>query len=458
MLDNVLHMYRNAYYAMPQSLKTFLGGLYGSMPLSVRFGKCYDQHLKILREFEGYDDQQQLDFVFNKTQETLVFAEQNIPFYRKRFQQYGVSSGSFKDLSDLAKFPSISKQEIIANIDDLYTDRFEKPAEYFTGGSTSEPTKFYLPFSTSRGKEKAYVNYMFSHMGYRYRDRTVLLKGRETADPAKDIFWDYEPVDNYLCISSNYLQKRYIETILAEVKRFRPGFFFGYSSAVCDFIKACINVGIDSLAGIRSVFLVSEVLHDEQLKMIQEFFGCDVLLQYGHSERCSFAYTINKKRYHFYNSYGLTRSVDSEIVVSSFDNFVMPFINFKTNDYLAGEVVCFDQSDVARSADDIEGRIQEYLVTKDGRLISIVVMGAGHFSNLLDVEAIQYQQDIPGKARLLVQAKPGVNIDKKSLEDELLLHTNDALDFTVEVVDVIEKSSRGKRVLCKQKLDVNQYM
>ncbi len=442
---------------MPQSLKTFLGGLYGSIPLEVRFGKQYSVHKKLLFEYEQWSDNKKIDFIYNKTLETLLFAEKNIPFYQKKFLESGVSAVDFKELSDIKLFPNLLKSDIKNHLDDLYTDKYSKPAEYFTGGSTSQPTKFYLPFASSRGKEKVYVNHMFSRFGYKYRDATVLLKGRETAKPDKNIYWDYEPVDNYLCVSSNYLQTAYINEILGGIKKFRPKYIFGYSSAVCDFIKACLNNGLEKLEGINGVFLVSEVLYTEQLELIQKFFCTDVLLQYGHSERCSFSYAVNRNNYNFYTSYGLTRSMDSELIVTSFDNFVMPFINYKTNDYLVGEASYIGASDVVSQVSDIEGRVQEYLITSDHRLISIVTMGAGHFSHLLNVETIQYQQSVPGEVTLLVQPKPSVSIDTHALQSEMLKHTSDSIKFEIKIVSSIEKSSRGKRILCKQEIDISRY-
>lgn len=443
---------------MPQSLKTFIGGVYGSLPLKVRFGKHYGVHNKLLMEYEQWNEEKKIDFIYNKTLETLLFAENNIPFYQKTFLEFGVSSVDFKELSDIKLFPCIDKSDIKNHLKDLYTDKHSKPIEYFTGGSTSQPTKFYLPFASSRGKEKVYVNHMFSQLGYKYRDRTVLLKGRETATVNKNKYWDYEPVDNYLCVSSNYLQSEYINEILQEVKKFNASYFFGYTSAICDFIKTCINNGVDNLPGIKGVLIVSEVLYKEQLALIRDFFNCDVMLQYGHSERCSFAYNINKSDYKFYTSYGLTRNIESELVVTSFDNFVMPFINFKTNDYMVGNFKYVDNaSDVVSQVSDIEGRIQEYLVTKDGRLISIVTMGAGHFSNLLNVDAIQYQQKVAGEVTLLVQPKADTVVDANALRLEMSKHTKDGIKFAIHIVSVIEKSSRGKRVLCKQMIDLSKY-
>ncbi len=108
----ILHKHRGVYYKLPQSLKTFLGSLYGRIPLSVRFGKAYNIHTKIIEDFENASDQYKLDFMYKKTLETLLFAEANIPYYKNVFNEYNVSAKQFKSLDDIKLFPTLTKADI----------------------------------------------------------------------------------------------------------------------------------------------------------------------------------------------------------------------------------------------------------------------------------------------------------------------------------------------------------
>lgn len=458
MLDNILHLYRDFYYRMPQGPKTFLGTLYGNVPLEVRFGKPYRLHKRLLHQFEAADEQFQLDFLFNKTLETLQFAERYIPFYQRWFAEHEFSTRNFSQLSDLCRAPSISKTEVREHSDEMFTSQVQRPATYFTSGSTSVPVKFYLPLLSSRGKEKAYMNHVMEKCGgYRYRDRTVLLKGREVARPEKGTFWEREPVDNYLIVSSNSLIDRNCKAILNAIERFGARYFFGYPSSVLGFIRMVQRSGIETIPEIEGVMLVSENLYDEEVSIMQDFFRCPVLLQYGHSERTCMGYRINARPYDVLNSYGACRIVDGEIVGTSFDNFVMPFINYRTNDFVEGVRDRYPGTDIARSVDDVVGRLQEFLVTSDGRLISVCTMGAGHFSALESVRGIQYRQTEPGKAQLLAEREPGREIDTDLIRQQLEKHTGDSIRFTVVPCDEVPKSGRGKRVMCVQELDIEKY-
>lgn len=456
MFDNLAHMYKDFYYRLPQPVKNIAGNGYGKIPLHIRLGKRYSQHYQCAVEFSRMSDDRKLDFIFEKTKKTLTFAQTHIPYYKKLFSEAGFSHKSFQSFSDLKNIPPLTKDDIKAHLPNLYTKKFERAATYFTGGSTSVPMQYFHPLFESRAKEKAYLNYCFSACGYRYRDPTLLLKGRDIASGKADRYWDYEPVDNYLCLSSQHLNTSCINLMIEEATRFSPRFVFGYPSAVMDFIKACKGVGIHNLAGVKATFLASEKVYSEQLEFIEDFFNCTTLVHYGHSERCSFATKLSGQPFHFFGSYGLNLNIGGEIVTTSFDNHVMPFINYRTNDFFAGEVEYYSNSEVVKSCNDIEGRIQEYLVTKDGRLISICAMGAGHFSAIQSVGAIQYQQEIPGFARLIVESN-AAHIDLVTIKRQLESHTDDSIQFDVETVAEIERSSRGKRIMCVQKLNIDQY-
>lgn len=457
MFDSILHLHRGIYYRMPQFLKTFLGGSYALIPLNIRFGKCYRKHLDQIAMFEAKDQSWQLEYLLSQARSVIKFAEDHIPFYQKVFADQDVQSKQINDLSDLTRVPFLTKQDIKTNLSDLYTSCIEKPTPYFTGGGTSIPTKFYLPLYTSRAKERAYTDHIHGQIGYCYGDRTVLLKGRNVSCIEKNIFWEYDAVQRFLEISSNHLTSDHSAPILSRIRQFNPLYFNGYPSGVLSFINMAERAGIQRWPGVKGVILASENVYDEIIEKIRAFFGCPVLSHYGHTERACVGFKVDKKPYRFLGSYGITRIVDGEIVATSFDNWVMPFINYRTNDFVEGHVEYYPGTDIAISADRIVGRLQEFLVTKDHRLISICNMAAGHFSALEGIDAIQYRQTTPGYAELLVQSSRKEDVNSRLLKKQLETMSGNSIEFSIIFSNNIEKSSRGKRIMCVQELDVGKY-
>ena len=456
-VDSIFYIYKKTYLNLPNSIKTFLGELYGSIPLEIRFGSNYKEHKKILNHFEHSDKQFQLDYMFNKTYETLFFAYENIPYYTKIFDLHGFRIKDFKSLSDIKKVPFLTKEIISNEIDSLYTDKVDKLIAMHTGGSTFTPTTFYVPLNTSRAKEKAYTQYIFGQIGYRNRDKTLVLRDADTSDKKHEKYWAYENVSHYLKLSANHINVKYIVKMIDAIKKFKPKYIYGYPSSISFFINASKKVGINQITGIKGVILSSEIVFPEEIDKFKKFFGCHILSHYGHTERTSVGFRIDHQPYSFLNSYGLTRIIEDEIVTTSFDNFVMPLINYKTKDFVKGNSTFIEKSDVVQYVEDIEGRMQEYLVTKNGTLRSVMSIGIGHFDGYKYIEAAQYYQDKPGHLTIHLQSKYPEQVDTLKIIRDLEDFVKHEISFDVKFIDNIKKTPRGKWKSCIQKLNIEQY-
>jgi len=455
--DSILHQYQKAYYNLPCGVKKFLGALYGQVPVNIRFGKNFPIHQKIIEKFEKGDEQFKIDFQFNKTVETLQFAYDNIPYYRKLFDENSFKITDFKDFSDLKKIPRLTKEIIQKEIENLYTDKFDKPVKYFTGGSSSTPMKIYSPLSVSRAKEKAYILHTIGKIRYVYRDPVVHMMSRGKADESKRKYWEYQKVDNFLLISVLHLRKEFIKPIFEEIEKFKPKYFFGFPSAIVSFIKACSYIGIKKVDNIKGVVLYSESVSLENIDFIKSFFNAPIMSDYGHTERVIYAYRIDKENYNFMNSYGLTKIVDDEIVGTSFDNFVMPYINYSTRDYIIGDVNSYKGTDIVKSVSNIQGRIQEFVVTNENIVIPILTIGAGHFNSYDYIDKAQFYQDTPGKITLFIESSHPELVQKEKIVKQMHIQVNRKIDFEVKFIEKIAMTHRRKEILCIQKLDIEKY-
>jgi len=135
----------------------------------------------------------------------------------------------------------------------------------------------------------------------------------------------------------------------------------------------------------------------------------------------------------------------------------MPYINYKTQDYIEGEAKFYPGTSVVKEVEDIRGRIQEYLVTKEGNVISILSIGAGHYNSYDYVDQAQFYQDTPGKVTLFVQSEHPELVKKDLMKKQMENQVKGAIEFNIEFKDKIEKSKRGKRILVVQKLDVESF-
>jgi phenylacetate-CoA ligase len=106
----------------------------------------------------------------------------------------------------------------------------------------------------------------------------------------------------------------------------------------------------------------------------------------------------------------------------------------------------------------IEGRLQEFVVCRDERLISICALGAAHFDALAAVESMQFEQREPGRLILnIISGQPLAETARLAVCLAVEARTQQGCEVTVQVVRSIPRTSLGKHRMLVQHLDVQRY-
>jgi len=254
--------------------------------------------------------------------------------------------------------------------------------------------------------------------------------------------------------------------------RHRPRFIEAFPSALfplARWLAANPLPGFtDSLEG---VMLYSENVFEFQMAKFREVFHCPIVRHYGQSERVLMAATLpGDERYFFWPQYGYLELLDSAgrpvrrpgelgfVVGTSFDNAVMPFVRYRTGDLAMLSAHGHDDLPGYPACERIEGRLQEFLVCKDERLISITTLGVAHFPELSAVEAIQYEQHTPGEVVLKVVARPRLAEGQAAhIARAVREKTQGGCEVRVQHVDHIPRTDRGKFRMLVQNIDIHRY-
>jgi phenylacetate-CoA ligase len=207
------------------------------------------------------------------------------------------------------------------------------------------------------------------------------------------------------------------------------------------------------------------------MEKFREVFGCPIVSHYGHSERVLMAASMpDDDRYFFWPQYGWFELLDAQdrpvtqpgklgfVVGTSFDNKVMPFVRYRTGDL----AVLSDRGHPLLpgfpAVERIAGRLQEFVVCHDQRLVSITTLGVAHFPELASVEAIQYEQEQPGKVVLKVVGEtPLASEELHRIATAVEHKTQGGCDVKVIQVDGIARTPRGKARMLVQHLDIRRY-
>ena len=460
-------------------IKKILWPLIGLFPFSAFKSKNYKRHLKTLEYFETLSKDEIEKWKYDSLKKVINNAYENIPFYNKLYRANNFNPSSFKSLQDIELIPTISKKDIKNNLNRFISKKFNKNklVEKYSGGSTAAPLKFFLD-EKQDDLEPSYYEFIWKKYGYNFgKDKCVVIKGDKIARTKNGIFSlsKYNPVMKTLTFDSDYLNKiDYIGYYLEDINNLKSEVLFGYPSSIYQLAKT-IKASGRKAPKFRLILLASENTYTEQNNFMKEVFGSeDIFFHYGHSEQVLAAYKIfNSNELAFIPLYGHVELInDNKNILGRDDTSVgelvgtnysmgFPFIRFKTNDYAVNSTSknsMFSDNCVVNS---IEGRLQEYIVTKDKRLVSLCTMGGAHFSSISKALETQYIQKNPGFLTFHVvenKEDPFTKMDIKNIKREMDEKFEYSIDTSVKIVEKITKLPSNKKSMIKQYLNINEFL
>jgi phenylacetate-CoA ligase len=469
-LEDALYPLLKRYIGAPDWVKNSIGRAYSWMPESLRVGPAAQQFRAELADPRADAIGRR---AADKLMATLHWSCETVPAYRG-FRRLLAQTDNPREI--LARLPVTGKDELKRDVR-RYVSEAMPPSQrlrMFTGGSTANPMEFYLQRNVSRSREYAYMEAFRARIGANAGNIVLALRGRTvpTASIPGGKLWMYEPIKKQLIFSSDHLEERYMPRYAEALERLRPTVIEAFPSALYPLARWLdSNPALHFVEHLKGVMLFSENAYEFQLRLFRKVFRCPVLTHYGHSERVLMAASMpDDDCYFFWPLYGHFELLNAageavtqpgelgEIVGTGFDNKVMPFIRYRTGDFavlsdtphpeLTGYPVC----------ERIEGRLQEFLVCRDQRLISITTMGAAHFEQLAAVQELQYEQDQPGLITLKVVSADNLKPDViAEITRAVTEKTQGGCVVRVRRVERIERTGRGKHRMLLQHIDLGRY-
>lgn len=388
--------------------------------------------------------------------ETLRFVTDQVPAYR-RLRGAVERLPAFDALSE---FPLVEKADLQNDMRRFLPRDFERIPHYeiTTGGTTGNQLRLYVD-DASQSVETAFVHRMWSRVGYTPRSRKAAFRGVPFPNLRPGIYWRENPIYNELQFSPFHMSEDTMGLYVERLAAYRPAYLHGYPSAVDLLAEFVLRHGLqDRLAGIRAALLASEACAPAQAKRIAAAFHARVFPMYGHSERLIMAAPCEVSDvFHHTPDYGVVEIVREdgspctkpgergELVGTGLLNRSLPLVRYRTGDRATlAESAC----ECGRHWDrftDIEGRWkQDMLVGRSGSKISVTALNM-HGDVFEHVARYQYYQREPGACVLRVMVTDGfTERDERAILAAYREKVGDELSFSVEVVDDIPLTERGK--------------
>lgn len=468
-IEDELYGLAALYVSSPQWVKSTAGRLYSVIPTRLRQGGFYRGFVEQAR-IEDPAAVRQLQR--QKLQRTLDIATRSVPAYQPYRRQFERAD----DIEGFLRLLPLAEKDALRRDRQAYvsTSTRKKAALAMQTSGTVVPLDFFLEKGHSRPREAAFIRAMRERVGDDGSGYSFSLRGRSVRglDPAAGRWAMVDPIRRLVMGSTDHLQPEYLHLYAACLRRWRPRRIEGFASSIY-LLARLLHRHPHAAAGssIEFVYLFSESVYDYQRELIAATFGCPVISHYGAAERVLFAHSLpDDPRLHFWPQYGYLELLDArgepvtspgergEIVGTSFDNAVMPFIRYRTNDY----AVVADTLRSERGFDvveRIEGRLQEFFVTHDERLIRIGNLYLARFSDFDPIEDLQYFQERPGELILRIVASSPLPEDyRRALAGALREKMQNGCTVTIVQVPSIERTTTGKRLVIDQRIDLSCYL
>lgn len=425
----------------------------------------YLEWAAFLSDADGWDLEKVESYQLEQLRNIVSHAYENVIGYRRLFDESGVKPDDIGDLDDLRKFPFTSKETFR---DDLESFSFKTPScEYVTtGGSTGIPMGMYRD-QIAFARELASKAHQYKRLGWREGQRQIVFRGLQidTADSTEFV----EAFNELRCSTYQFGSDR-MELYRQKAIDFQPEWIRCYPSSGYVFAKYLKDSGKDFPA-IKGMLCSSEQLYDFQKELFVDVFGSDtkIFVHYGHYEMAALAgFCEHTDDYHVLPQYGYVELLDKndrpvttpgevgEIVATSFLMRSTPFIRYRTQDmavYKAAE--CENCGRPYQIWERIEGRLQELIVTREGRLISTSMLNM-HDDSYDQMKQFQFHQSEPDMVTFKFIPKPNFDTAvENEVYNKLKAKLGDDIDLIMQRVDEIPLTKRGKHRLLVQEIDLS---
>lgn len=451
----------------PYFIQQPIRNLFGIIPYEKRLGQEFENTYNFLKKSQYWSKKQLEQYQVEQLKKLLVHSYKNVPYYHELFDQCGFDVNKFKYLDDMNKIPFLTKDLIMENLEKLKAKNFNNSDFIYqsTGGTTGKQMKFYVQKNFSKSREWSFMMSQWNRIGFNYkRSKRIILRNQVLP---KGKLWIWDNIQKSLIVDTYNLTDDNIRKIIDKLNQVQIPYIHTYPSAIiaiCDFIK---KTGYGIKYNIKGVLASSENIYPGQREFIENTLNARVYSWYGHSEQCILAGECEEsKRYHIYTEYGYTELVDNngrvindsgirgELVGTSFNNYVMPFIRYKTEDYssYADEQKCTCGRNY-KLLEMVEGRwLQEMIITSKGNKISITAVNM-HSDIFDNVKNFQFYQEARGICFINIVKKDNYSrLDEKNIIKELSKKFGEDIILKVNYVNKIERTKGGKYRFLIQRL------
>lgn len=414
--------------------------------------------LKFYKRSQCWDIDELKKYQLKKLRELLIHANNNVPFYRKMFNENKINPSEIKSTDDLSQLPIINKDIINENLKNLLSKNYKKNEliKSMTGGSSGNPLNFYID-----------RNWMASNMGAAYRswswagyhpgNKMLYLWGaqRDLKKPNK-IGLIRDKLLRVVKLNAFRLTNQNMAEYAKIINKFKPKIINSYSSSIFTFAEYIHNNKIE-LYKPNAILTTADMISEQKRNFVRDVFNCE-LLDYYSGRETSFqaAECPEHNGYHMAIENAVVEFLKDgkpvspgepgKIVITDLTNYATPLIRYEIGDIgipSDENCSCGIKLPLMKS---VKGRILDNIITPDGKNIGGVffrtIIAKYNFSGIKRYQIIQ--TEINQLLMKIVIDKRLNKVEFDKLLKVLKSYFGEDMEIKVVFVDKIKPNKSGK--------------
>jgi len=441
--------FETAYLRLPTWVQNVAVSCNGWWINRRRYDQAFVRSLQEYQQREFYDVQSLAEFRDHRLRQFLQHAVDMVPLYRKVFQTAGCRVEDIRSLDDLTRLPIIDKAYVQTHQEELVCKYFgtHEVAMQHTSGSTGAGLHFPATTSAIREQWAVWWRYRESH-GIARSERCLYFSGRSVVplQQTKPPFWRYNLPGHQVMFSGYHLSPDTAKAYLEEIRRSKLQWIHGYPSLIA--LLGQYAIELDLQTSMRWVTTGAEGLLASQRKIIREAFGVEPIEHYGMAEGVANISECPAGKLHVDEDYAALEFVPCEepglyrVVGTGFANSAFPLIRYDVGDVVSLADETCDCGRHGRLVNAIDGRQEDFVIMKNGARLGRL----DHiFKDCIHVKEAQLvQAEVGAMVVCVVKGRQYSAEDERQLREEIEKRVGEFLDYSIEYVEQIERTKRGK--------------
>jgi len=443
MLDKL----RKLYDVMPIPAQETLIRIEGARRNKSRFGKGFEECLQSYLDRSLWDAARVLEY-----QKLCLEAYLSVVFRCPREEA----------LERYAKHPVMTKREARQYFRKELTKRLGGLKSH-TSGTTGTGLVFY---TTRRSVQEQWsVWWRFRTWHGIPRDEWSCFFGAPKIVPLrqrKPPFWRENTPGKQLIFSNYHIDAANAPHYLEKLKSSGLKWIHGFPSSIS--LLAAFACEQGTRVPMKWVTTSAENLMPHQVKLIEQAFGVTPIQHYGQEEGVANISQCPRGKLHVDEDFSRLEFVKSgygdniyHITGTNFTNALFPLVRYDTGDLatlMEGESC--DCGRPGRVVHSLDGRLNDYVVSKSGKYIGLL----DHmFKDCINVRTVQVRQEKAGAITvLIVKGDAYGSKDEAQLRDQMKFVLGKEMDCEIRYVPEVPKAASGKHRLVVSSLRGNPTM